>query len=368
MARAILTFPRTPARFWSLLVLMLSSLPLAAEEEPIVTVRLAPVLSESIIQEVDLNGTVTALRRSSLSTSVAGLVSQVTVEAGDRVEKDQALIRLDEELVQLALSSAKAQTEESRADLAEARRRLQEARSVGVGGNIAATEISALESEVARAQARLKRLEAEEKQQAARLRRHTQRAPFSGVVSARHSAPGEWVTPGDELLELVDTSNLRLDFQVPQRYYPLLGESAELTVQPADGDRAAMAAPILARLPVTDPRTRTFLLRAGPPGDLALLPGMAVEGTLRLGTGEEGITVHRDALNRYPDGRITVWIATEKDSGHYRVREQRVTPGTAFDNRIEIRDGLDGGEQVVVRGNSALENDSLVQTPEQERR
>lgn len=367
MSRA--TLFRRPVSGGVFLALMLISLPLAAQEKPEIAVRLAPVTSESIIRELDLNGTVIALRRSSLSSSVAGLVSSVTVEAGDRVQEDQPLVRLDPELTELALSSARAQTGESRADLAEARRRLKEARSVGVGGNIAATEVSARESEVARAQARLERLEAEEQRQAARLRRHDNRAPFSGVVSARHSDPGEWVTPGDQLLELVDTHQLRLDFQVPQRYYRLLEkQDAELRVQPPEEDTAPVTAPILARVPVTDPRTRTFLLRAGPPDDLTLLPGMAVEATLRLGTGEKGLTVHRDAINRYPDGRITVWIASEEDSGHYRVRERRVTPGIAFDNRIEIRDGLEGGEQVVVRGNNALENDSLVRVSREENR
>ncbi|CAN0603318.1 unnamed protein product, partial [Ectocarpus sp. 12 AP-2014] len=118
--------------------------------------------------------------------------------------------------------------------------------------------------------------------------------------------------------------------------------------------------------PVSDPQARTFLLRATGPEELTVLPGMAVTATLRVASGERGLSVSRDALNRYPDGRTTVWIATSSGDGVYAVNEKRVSIGSAFGGRVEITDGLDGGEQVVVRGNESLSEGIDVQLADRE--
>lgn len=333
-----------------------------AQERP--DVELERVESSDIISEVSLNGTVNALRTSRLSTAVAGLVKEVRAETGDRVARGDLLIGLDNEQAEFGLQSARAETSEARARLQEAQRRLAEARSVGAGRNIAATEVSARQSEVAATEAALARLSAEQQRQQVMLDRHRIEAPFDGVISHRISDLGEWVTPGDELLTLVDISNLRLDFQVPQDYYQRVGDSSELLMQVDGEGQKPVALSIGALVPVSDSRARTFLLRATGPDTLALLPGMAVQATLRVNTGEQGLTVSRDAINRYPEGRVTVWIAEAAGDDLYEVREQRVEIGTGFANRMEIRSGLEGDEQVVVRGNESLEEGARVKLAE----
>lgn len=332
-----------------------------AQDRP--RVQLEAVEEADILQEISLNGTVTALRSSRLSTAVPGLVDAVNVETGTRVSRGDLLIELDDEQLAYQLAAARAATDEGNARLAEARRRLEEARSVGAGRNIAATEVSARESEVTSARAALARLDAEQQRVAADLRRHRIEAPFDGVVSQRYSDLGEWVAPGDELLQLVDTDNVRLDFQVPQDYLSRINDGAELRVH-ADGQ--SLNARIDSLVPVNDPRARTFLLRAIGPDDLTLLPGMAVTATLRVASGERGLTVARDAINRYPEGRVTVWVAISAGEDGYTVTEKRVETGAGFADRVEITGGLEGGEQVVVRGNESLSDGIRVRLAERE--
>lgn len=327
-------------------------------------VELEQVETSDIISEVSLNGTVNALRTSRLSTAVAGLVEGVRVETGGRVAQGDLLMSLDDEQAEFELESARAEASEARVRLEEAQRRLKEARSVGAGRNIAATEVSARESEVAATEAALARLRAEEKRRQVVLDRHRIEAPFDGVVSNRASDLGEWVTPGDELLTLVDITNLRLDFRVPQDYYQRITDASELLVQAKGADQNPVPVTIESLVPVSDTRARTFLLRATGPEALKVLPGMAVQATLRVSTGEQGLTVSRDAINRYPDGRVTVWIAEPADEDLYEVREKRVEVGSSFDNRMEILSGLDGDEQVVIRGNESLEDGARVRLAE----
>lgn len=349
-----------------ILLLLLASGKLVAQELP--GVQLAEVIEEPVQAEADLNGSVISLRSASLSPSVAGLVASVSVDAGDRVAAGDVLVELDRELADLALAGARAETREARARLDEARRRLAEARSVGAGRNIAATEVRSRENAVATAEATLARLQAEEQRQAALLDRHRITAPFDGVVSMRMSDVGEWVALGDVLVELVDTGSLRLDFQVPQGYYPWLNDNARLLVRPATGEAEPAPARIERAVPVTDPSARTFLLRASPPDDQRWLPGMAVNARLRVETGERGLTVPRDALNRYPDGRVTVWIAEPAQDDRFEVREKRIRTGGGFGRRVVVREGLSQGQRVVSRGNELLREGQQVRLSEREAR
>lgn len=329
--------------------------PLHAETYP--RVVLSDVTREVISEDLQLTGTVNALRSSQVSSAVAGLIRQVEAEPGQVVAAGDVLMRLDDEQARLELASARAETREARVRLTEARRRLEEARSVGAGRNIAATEISARESEVEAADAALARIQAMEQRLQVILDRHRIVAPYDGVVSARSRDLGEWVTPGDALLTLVDTRNLRLDFRVPQAYFRQLSgdDATRLSVWPGGTGQEPVVIDIDTVVPVTDAQARTFLIRGLGHPELALMPGMSIRALLRVSVDRQGLTVPRDALNRYPDGRVTVWIA-EPDGGDgvYQVREKRVRTGLGFGDRIEVTDGLEGGERVVSRGNEAL--------------
>ncbi|MEC7728544.1 MAG: efflux RND transporter periplasmic adaptor subunit [Pseudomonadota bacterium] len=356
----------TPMKSLQGVVLFLCSLfPVLTAAQDLPGVQLETVSSEDIVQEVTLNGTVNALRVSGMSAAVAGLLDEVRVETGDRVDRGDVLVELDDELVTWELAAARAEAEEARSRLEEARRRLREARSVGAGRNIAATEVSARESEVAASEATLARLEAARRQVEVRARRHRVTAPFDGVVSQRSRDLGEWVTPGDQLLTLVDTDNLRLDFQVPQSFYKRIDDNSRLLVQ---DDQALSSATIDVLVPVNDPQSRTFLLRAIKPESVKLLPGMSVQAVLRVTTGERGLTVSRDAINRYPEGRTTVWIAEPGDEDTWTVSEKRVRLGTGFEGRVEVTSGLESDQQVVVRGNESLSEGISVRIAERESR
>jgi multidrug efflux pump subunit AcrA (membrane-fusion protein) len=112
---------------------------------------------------------------------------------------------------------------------------------------------------------------------------------------------------------------------------------------------------------VSDPNARTFLVRVRlDNGDGRYAPGMSARATLRLDTGRMGLVVHRDALIRYPDGRITVWVA-DGAGAERSVREQRVRTGLRFGDHVEVTEGLEAGMPVVVRGNETLQDGQTVQ-------
>ena len=123
-----------------------------------------------MFEEVPISGTVSSPRVTQLSPEVPGLVQEVLVDAGDRVEAGAPLVRLDGTLAGLALEAAEAATAQASEELADARRRLADAERLVQSRGIAETEIKARRSEVRADAATLRLRQAEQRREAERLR------------------------------------------------------------------------------------------------------------------------------------------------------------------------------------------------------
>ncbi len=324
-------------------------------------VSVTTVQEQAIQRPLALTGTVTAARAAQLSTSTSGLVSMLNVDAGSVVRSGQLLLQLDPELAQLQLRSATAQVEQARNALADARRRLEEARSLAPQQSIAESAVRDLAAEVSNDEAALRQATADAAYREGVLDRHALRAPFDGVVSAKLTELGEWVNPGQAVLELVTIDDVRLDFPVPEDYLADMQPGAAVSFSLNANPGQEYSGRVATVVPVTEPGARTFLLRvlADDKGQ-RMIPGMSVRAQLRLATGTRGLAVPRDAILRFPDGRVVVWTVEPGPEGELIVRENRVTTGYAYDAMVEIREGLQAGARIVIRGNEALQDGQQV--------
>ena len=316
-----------------------------------------------LIEEYQLNGSVVARQRSEVSVAIGGLITERLAEVGESVRRGSPLLRLDDELARLERQRAKAEASEAQGRLEEARRLVAEARSVGAGSNIARTELQRRESEAAIAEATLQRARASESLAAARVARHVIVSPIDGVVSSRAVDVGQWVDPGTAVFSVVDTDDVWLDFQVPQAAFPLLDKQSSLSVRGYPGE-PSREVEIVTWLPVANSQARTFLLRAHPPAELNWSPGMAVSGLLSLERAQQMLWVARDAVNRYPEGRTTVWVAAAGDDERFTVSEKRIEIAGSAADRIYISQGLSGDERIVIRGNESLREGGEVKPAE----
>ena len=308
----------------------------------------------TVPNRVRLSGSVVSPRTARISTDIGGLVESLDVELGEAVSAGTALIHLDAELARLDLERARAAVAEARADLDDARREVRVGKRLAAQDNLPQNQLDARQARAAMAEAALARLQAEASRFEARVRRHTIRAPFDGVVARRLAQPGEWIAPGTAVVELVDTGRLRVDVPVPQEYFPDLTDRASARVAFDAYPGRSFATTILARVPVSDPTARTFTLRLNPEtGDLALTPGMSAKVVLDLAKGRQQVVIPRDAVIRHADGRTTVWV-TEARGEALTVVERVVTLGRTFEGRVAVENGIAAGQSVVTRGNEGL--------------
>ena len=336
-------------------IMVSASMPVyAADRSPLVVVSTAK--TDTVIRQVPLTGTITSARIAKLSTEVSGQVEAVNVEVGDIVETGNELIKLDREIEQLSLQGLQAKTKQASAELADTKRRYEDAKRLRKQKSISENELYLLEAEVEVDTAMLKQQQAEQRRQQARVERHILHAPFSGVISERLTEIGEWIEPGKPVLTLVAVDDLRIEFRVPQEFYSSIDKQTTLIVTLDALPDREFAGTIDAVVPVSDPISRTFLIHVSvDAGNARMTPGMSVHGKLHLSTGRRGVVISRDAILRYPDGRITVWVINP-DSEPPTVSEKHVTTGHSFDGLITIREGINAGDVIVVRGNESLQD------------
>lgn len=342
------------------LVALVSVAPAAAQQaRPVVLVSLAEQVT--LFEEVPLTGTVISPRIAELSTEVSGIVDSMRVRIGDQVRAGDEILRLNSELESLTLAAARANTERSKWELEDAKRRLKDAQALGKVQSLSASEVESLAAEVRIDGAELVRSQAQEAREAARLTRHRLKAPFAGIISRELVEQGEWIQPGQVVVELVSLDGLRIDFQTPQSVYPKLDKNSRLQVKLNAIPGASFDGRIEAIIPVTDPVSRTFLVRAALTDTrVKMLPGMSASAVLRLDTASQGIVVSRDALIRYPDGRITVWVVNQ-EGDQATVTEHPVQTGLSFNGKVAVIGGLAPDTPVVVQGNESLrEGQSVV--------
>ncbi|HUU66500.1 MAG TPA: efflux RND transporter periplasmic adaptor subunit [Methyloceanibacter sp.] len=355
--------PRRRSRWGTSLALFLAVLAYpgaSIEAQAVPPVETDVVREAPVIRKLELSGTVTSPHAAQISTSVEGLVSAVHFDNGAEVKRGDLLLELDPELEEAAHAQAQARALQAAAEVKDAERRLRIAESLAKRNYGPQNAVEAGQAEVEIDGATHDSFIAEQKRHAAMLARHRLPAPFDGVISKRMVEVGQWVEPGTAVFELVAMRDFRIDVPVPQDYYARLRDGAEVSVALDSLPGETVPAKIGALIPVSDPDTRTFTLRVLPQrDDIPIMPGMSARVMINLDTGKRDLVVSRDALIRYPDGRITVWVVTA-DGEAMSVTEKRIEIGLAFDGVVQVRSGLKDGDRVVVRGNEALREGQTV--------
>lgn len=306
-----------------------------------------------------LSGSVVSANSANLSPAVAGLVHHVAVDAGDPVRAGDVLLSLDTELAELALAQATAAARAIEVQLMEARRLRDEGEPLAKRGDLSRSLQNARVAEFERLSAEQQRLTALRDERQALLARHQIKAPFSGTVVARLTAPGEWVNPGTAVLRLVGSASAQVHVRLAQPLGQQVqeGDAAQFHLP---GVSQAIPARVARVSQAVDPASRTALARLIPEhADAGLTPGQAVRVDLFPGQAQEAVSIPNDAVLRYPDGSRVVWVLDDA-GGQTIARRRRLELGNTAAENVLVLNGLSTKDRVVVRGNEALKDEQPV--------
>lgn len=361
-------------------------------EEPAPQIR--PVVTEIVEDRRDdsrsIPGAVTSRTQTMLGFQTLGRMIARPVELGDMVEAGDLLAQLATEDLVATTRSAQASLESAEVQLTTARATLSRTlelarRGVATEAQLEQAQQAALAAEAAAEQARSELVRAQDAEGFAQLT-----APFAGVISAVYEEPGTVVGAGVPIVQLSALDQLEAVIDLPEPSLAALPPDAVFTVwqrqkpqveYTATLDRIDPMADILTRtrrlyleLPDAAPLRLNALIRArlGTAGQPALSlpvqalvdPTPAADGASDSGRRtaqvwrvrrQAGTTEGADA----PDADAPLIPDTPRDAAA-TVEAVRITVGPEVQGRVLVLEGLEAGDEIVIRGVNSLTDGQAV--------
>jgi membrane fusion protein (multidrug efflux system) len=300
-----------------------------------VPVEVSRVEMMTVAEEVEALGTLAADESVVIAPEIAGRVVYLGFGEGERVTRDQELVKLDTAILDAELKQAQA-------DLTLARDTHERNRSLVQRGAGTQVSLEQAAAQLASAEARLQLAKA-------KLAQSTIVAPFTGVVGLRSVGVGDYVSVGKPLITLTNIDPIKVDFRVPEVFLSRLKVSQAIQVRVDAVPDRSFTGQIFAIDPVVDINGRAIRLRAAiPNADLALKPGLFARITITVDKRENAIVIPEMAV--VPDGLGKIVYIVENG----RAKRVPVELGKRLPGKVEIVKGLTPQMQIVTAGQMRL--------------
>lgn len=289
---------------------------------------------------LEVAGSIEANEQVDIRSEVPGIVMKILFTEGASVQKGQILFTVND--IELRAQLAKAQTAQ----------KLASENSRRAGLLLEKEAISREEYDIATADFQSAKAETQLIQ--AQIAKASVRAPFSGVIGLRSISPGTYVTPETLVARLVNRSQVKLTFSVPEKYATQIknGSFVKFTVS---GNTEVFSAKIYAIEPgvATDTRTLSIRALADNPGG-KLLPGSFATVMLPLQEVAKAIVIPTEAVVPVQNGK-KVFVS---DRG--KAKEIMVETATRTQSEILVLKGLKPGDTVITTGVMTLKEGNPV--------
>ena len=312
----------------------------AAEDRPPVSVVTIKAVERDMVDEVEALGTTRAREAVQITPRISSVITAIRFREGQSVAAGDVLVELDNAEARANLAEAEARVIDSRAQYRRARELL-------ASKTVSESQVQQLEATMNADEARLRAAEA-------RIEQTLVRAPFAGRIGLREISPGSLVNPGNVITTLDDLSSVRLDFTVPESFLGVLQTGLAISARSVAFEGRDFGGEVTTINTRVDPVTRAVTIRADLPNDDGLLkPGMFL--TVRLAGQTRARVVIPEAA-----------LVPEGDRQHvYLVRDERawrtdVVVGRRLRGEIEILEGVNAGDMVVVEGTQKVANGGRV--------
>ncbi|MEX3317128.1 efflux RND transporter periplasmic adaptor subunit [Sulfitobacter sp. PS-8MA] len=306
----------------------------------------APVVEENLADRITALGDGQAKRTVTVRPGSAGVITQLSLPAGERVTAGTVLASLQDEAERIALQTAELQLEDAQAEQA----RVARLKDTG-----AVTEVRLRETELA-----LRRAELAKRQAEFDLSQRQILAPISGWVGITDISVGDRVGTQDVLVTLTDRSEILVDFRLPDRVVNKLRLGKAITVTPLGLRDVELTGEISAIDSVIDRASRTLRVRGRVPnGDDLLRAGMAFSVSLTF-EGAPLLSVAPLAVQWDSDGAF-VWAVQEGKARRIAVEIVQRNSGSV----LVRSEGLTPGQSVVTEGVQSLREGSALRVSNQ---
>jgi RND family efflux transporter MFP subunit len=314
----------------------------------------AVVVKDTLVISVNATGQAAAWQQIPLSVELAGRIAQLPLKENDPVSAGSVLLTLDTTEFAFNLASANTRLKQAQANYkAEI---LTDYRITDPALRASRDTAARMKSGLADAEIQLQRAEMD-------FQRVRLRAPFSGRVANIKAVPGQRVSPGAEVMTIIDIDPIKVEVQVLESQIGFLARGRKAQITFAAFPDEVFNGRIETTNPMVDQTTRMARVTVTIPNPRGrILPGMYARVKLDATRLADRILVPRTAILQR--GRDLVMVY--RPEGDHGVAEWRyVTVGQGNDDFVEIVENPDTkmvapGEIVLTNGHYTIAHDAPV--------
>ena len=254
--------------------------PTQADKIELIAEDLVAIKTGTIAEKVAFTGTIRAVEQSSIQAQVSATATNVNVQVGEQVHQGQILVRLNNQDNAARLAQARANLASAQAQANQAELMVQRKKRLLDQGFIAKVEFEQSQVDY---RAQLENTRAMQANVDIAVKADQDgiiKSPINGVVTKRQVEPGQTVSIGQTLFEIINPNILEIQGKVPNDQQQLLhiGQTVEYQIQ---GHPNTLNAKISRISPIADVNSRQIEFFAIPEQIInALSIGAFVEGYL----------------------------------------------------------------------------------------
>jgi membrane fusion protein (multidrug efflux system) len=300
-----------------------------------VPVEVAVARTDTVVDAITATGQIEPLQSIQLRPEVDGRLVAILVQEGTEVVQGTPLFKVDDQELQAQVARAQADRDLAQQALTRTRQLL--------------ADKAAAPADVERAEAQMRSTQAGLDLLQLRLDRTVVRAPFSGVTGQRLASLGDYVNNSTRLITLQTVNPQRAAFQVPERYAEQLKIGQKVLFRVAALAGRDFTGTVNFVDPLVQLPGRTITVKAAVPNPRReLQSGMFIEARLETARRPNATVVPEDAVSPM-QGLMFVWVIQDG-----KAMRKEVSLGVRTPGYVEVRSGVEPGDQVVVGGAERL--------------
>jgi membrane fusion protein, multidrug efflux system len=318
-------------------------------------VAIAPVVQQDFNHYIELQGKIDAENISYISPrGMGGQVKAVLVRQGDRVRKGQLLLRLDDAIQRQQVVAAKQQAGGIQSQLSLARSIYQRQKNLWDQGIGTEVQLLTAQTNVATLESQLRQVNEGVKVAQEQLSTASVYSDVSGVADIVNIKVGEifqGMTAAGPQIKIVNTSNLKVVSNIPENYLGTVQKGTAVVVFLPDANKTINTTVSFTGASI-DIINRGFVVEAKLPADPALKPNQLATMKIRDYSAPKAIAIPLNTLQNDDKGKFVMVAVNEK--GKLFARKRMVNIGMLNGDKLEIKTGLNAGDQLIVEGFASL--------------
>jgi RND family efflux transporter MFP subunit len=325
---------------------------------PPMPVQLLTLESAPVEQAEAFVATVKSRRSTTVQPQAEGILTRILVRSGTRVRPGTVMFEIDDTAEQAAAASLQSLRASREADASFARQQVERTKRLLDAGAISAQEFEQAQTQLQNAEAQLKSIEDQIRQQRAELAYFKVTATTPGVVGDIPVRQGERVTRATELTTIEDNAGLEVYVNVPVQSAPRL--KIGLPIQLVDDSNQVLTTTRVSFIASSvDDATQTVLVKAPVDAGVGQFRADQFVRARIVWSTEPQLMLPIIAVQRIAS-QYFVFVAESADGG--LVAKQRpVTVGQVIGNNYVVLSGIKAGERLVLAGTQKIGDGAPIQ-------